>query len=168
MDNPTPALVSPDRNAASFTVGGVTYTATDGLSVARLRIFDRLATEFGADTTLRGLAEGLDAIYAALNKADFVEAAGLVRDRRAALNLTGANRLKEVELCGLFFNAPDEDAGAYDFAAMQAKCYTAWGAVAGGFFTIAAIRYLSTSRGSYERSLAEAAENDPTDQIGDL
>lgn len=168
MDNPTPAIVSPDRNATSFTVGGVTYTATDGLSVARLRIFDRLSTEFGADTTLRGLAEGFDAIYAALNKADFVEAAGLLRDRRAALNLTGANRLKEVELCGLFLNAPDEDPGAYDFAAMQHKCYTLWAPVAGGFFTVCAIRLLPTSRGSYADFPDEPGERNEMDQIDGL
>lgn len=157
MDNPQTAIVTPAPDATSFTVDGVTYTATDGLSVARLRIFDRLALEFGADITLRGLATDLDAIYAALNKADFVEAAGLVRDRRAALNISGANRIKEVELCGLFLNAPDEDAAAYDFAAMQAKCYTAWGAVAGGFFTVLAMRLLPTSRGSYGRYLDEVA-----------
>ena len=110
-DAPTPIL-APPADAGAFTVDGVTYTATDGLLVGRLKIFDRLSLEFGADVTLRGLADDLDAVFAALNKADFVEAAYLVRRRRDALNLSGANRLKEVELCGLFFNAPGEDPAA--------------------------------------------------------
>lgn len=152
-------IVRPDPNANSFEVNGVTYTATDGLSVARLRIFDRYAQEFGVDITLHGLAKDLDAIYAALNKADFVEAAGLVRDRRAALDLSGANRLKDVELCGLFFNAPDEDAGDFDFKAMYTKCYEAWKNVHGGFFMPAALRLLPTSRGSYGRLQDEAPNN---------
>ena len=168
-DSPIPALIAPDRDALAFAVHGVTYTATDGLSVARLRVFDRLAQEFGADTTLRGLADDLVAIREALNKTNFVLAAAHLQRRLDALDLSGSIRLKDVELCGLFFNAPDEDAGAYEFAAMQAKCYAAWGAVHGGFFYPAALRLLGTSRGPYALLPDEAARlPTPNPSTGDL
>lgn len=154
-------IIAPPPDASAFTVDGVTYTATDGLSVARLRIFDRLAQEFGADTTLHGLASDFEAIRAALNQTDFVLAASHLQRRIDALALSGENRIKEVELAGLFFNSPDEDPGAYDFAQMTRKCYTAWASVHGGFFYPAALRLLPTSRGSYGRLLDEAPLQHP-------
>ena len=156
MDPSPPVLVTPPADATCFTVDGTTYTATDGLSVARLRIFDRLSLEFGADTSLRGMMEAHEAMSAAYTKLDMPLLGHLIYQRSQSLNLSGANRLKEVEIAGLFFNAPDEDPAAFDFTAMQAKCYTAWASVHGGFFTPAALRLLPTSRGSYGRSLDEA------------
>lgn len=156
MDHQPTEIISPPADATAFEAGGTRYTATDGLSVARLRIFDRLAQEFGSDASLRAMMEAHEAMEKAYSTLDMPQLGHLIFQRREALNLTGKNRLKEVEICGLFFNAPDEDAGAYDFTAMQAKCYGAWASVAGGFFSTAALRLLPTSRGSYGRLLDEA------------
>lgn len=149
----TPEILCPDPDAQSFAVDGVTYTATDGLSVARLKVFQRLEIEFGADAGLVAHIQGLDAVWAALNEAKLatgIHALGLIRDN---LNIVGKNRLKAPEICALFFNAPGEDAGAYDYTAMCAKV-AAWGAVHGGFFTVSAPRLARGLWGSYGTSLS--------------
>jgi hypothetical protein len=149
----TPTILCPAPDAASFTVDGVTYTATDGLSTARLKVFQRLEIEFGTDAGLVAHIQGLDAAWAALNEAKLatgIHALGLIRDN---LNLVGKNRLKAPEICALFFCAPGEDAGTYDYTAMCAKV-AAWGAVHGGFFTVAAPRLARSLWGSYGDSLA--------------
>lgn len=161
MADSPPLVISPPADATSFTVNGMSYTATDGLSVARLRIFDRLSLEFGADLSLRGMMSAHDEMSAAYSALDMPKLGHLIYQRSQALNLSGANRLKEVEICGLFFNAPDEDPTTYDYAAMQAKCYTAWGAVAGGFFTPAAFHWLTNSKGPYARLPAGEASSNP-------
>ena len=148
----TDTIICPAPDANSFEVGGVTYTATDGLSVARLRIFQRLEIEFGADAGLAAHIGALDTVWASLNEAKLatgIHALGLIRDN---LNIVGKNRLKAPEICALFFNKPEEDPGAYDFAAQTAKI-AAWGAVHGGFFTVRAPQLARGLWGSYGRSL---------------
>lgn len=141
-------ILCPVPDANSFEVNGTTYTATDGLSVARLRIFQRLEIEFGADAGLAAHIGALDHVWAALNEAKLangIHALGLIRDN---LNIVGRNRLKGPEICALWFNAPGEDPGAYDFAAMSAKVLD-WSSVHGGFFTVAAPRLARGLWGSY-------------------
>lgn len=157
-DTVAPAIITPARDATSFTVGAVTYTATDGLSVARLKIFQRLSLEFAVDTGLSAHIGALDSIWSNLNAlkvADAIHTLGAIRDALAAS--VSRNRLKGPEICSLFFNAPDEDPGAYQHEKQLAKI-AAWGAVHGGFFTYAAIRLAGTSLGSYASLPAPVAE----------
>jgi hypothetical protein len=155
-----PAIIAPAPDAPSFEVGGVTYTATDGLSVARLKIFQRLSMEFAVNTGLSAHIGALDSIWSNLNAlkvADAIHTLGAIRDALAAS--VSRNRLKGPEICALFFNASDEDPSVYDHAKQTAKI-AAWGAVHGGFFTYAAIRLASTSLGSYA-SLPVEDDNPP-------
>ena len=160
-------IICPAPDANSFEVNGTVYTATDGLSVARLRIFQRLEIEFGADAGLAAHIGALDQVWAALNEAKLangIHALGLIRDN---LNIVGKNRLKAPEICALFFNAPNEDAGTYDFTAQTAKI-AAWGSLHGGFFTVAAPRLARGLWGSYGGSfplpdLTNSFEAEPND-----
>jgi hypothetical protein len=156
----SPPILTPPADASSFEVGGITYTATDGLSVARLRIFQRLGIEFGADNTLKGLIAGIDGMWQALNEMKLADAIHTLGKLREGLDITGANRVKDIEICALFFNAPNEDPGTYDFQAMQRKV-EAWGAVHSGFFLVAALRLLPTSPGSYLRTAAPTPVDAP-------
>ncbi|OGX80835.1 hypothetical protein BEN47_06145 [Hymenobacter lapidarius] len=151
-----PEIITPEPDATSFTAKGVTYTMFDGLLTGRSRFYDRLSIEFGLDTKLPGIIDGLDTLKASFNKLDFVKAASTVELLRQGINIIGANRVREVEIVGMFFNAPEEDPSKYDFAAMQAKCYGAWEGVHSGFFLLAAIRCMKTGYGSYAHSLTPA------------
>lgn len=165
----TPEIIRPARDANSFEVGGTVYTATDGLSVARLKIFQRLSLEFAVDTGLMAHIQALDSIWSDLNGlkvADAIHTLGMVRDSMAAG--VSRNRLKGPEICALFFNTKIEDPGVYDHAAMQEKV-RAFGSIHGGFFTVAAIRLGANSLSNYTDSpKAQAPEENPALLPNDL
>jgi hypothetical protein len=159
---PDVTIITPEATATSFTVNGITYTQTDGLSVARARIFQRYSLEFGVDMRVQAFINGVDQVWQKLNALSVADGIHLLGQLRDGLNIVGMNRLRDVEICGLFFNAPGEDAGAYDFQAMTAKV-EAWGAVHSGFFMPRALALLSASRGSlYPLPEAEAEKASPT------
>lgn len=155
-------IICPPADATSFEVGGITYTATDGLSVARGRFLDRFVTEALFGMNMPEYVRTLDALKLALNKVDFVECAAIVSRYRESANLLGSNRLRSVEIVGLFFNSKDEDPAVYDFEAMQRKCYTAWGAVHRDFFQVVSSRFWSGGTSPYTPTEAAApAESSP-------
>lgn len=140
-------LITPEADADSFTVSGITYTLQPDLSVDRARILQRYELEFVNDTSIRAVVEAADKTWAELNAGRIADAIYTQGKLRETLNTIGANRLRDVEICALFFNAPGEDMG-FDFAAMQAKI-AAWGAVAHGFFMVRAFALLTATSTRY-------------------
>lgn len=155
----TADIIQPEPDALSFTVHGVPYTATETLTVARHRILQRLQTELAFDVNIPGLMQQVNEAWAALEAGKIGSGALAVGKLREALNHIGTNRLREVEICALFYNAPGEDPAAYDFQQMQAKVQ-AWGAVDRDFFTRAALRLLQLTSTRYP--LPGAATAPPT------
>lgn len=154
-------IITPAADATSFTVNGITYTQTDGLSVARARIFQRYGLEFGVDMRVQAYITGVDEVWQKLNGLAVADAIHLLGQLRDGLNMVGMNRLRDVEIAALFFNGPGEDAGAYDFQAMTQKI-EAWGAVHSGFFMPRALDLLTASRGSLYPLPAAGESEKPT------
>jgi hypothetical protein len=153
LDQPVTTLVFPEPNADSFTVGGITYTLEPDLSVARAKVLQRFQLELAYDTSLKGIIDLVDKGWEALNKGQL--AAGIFEfgKLRESLNGVGSLRMSDVNICALFFNAPDEDAGSYNHAAMQEKIKR-WEGVAAGFFTVAAFARLSATSTRYPHPAA--------------
>lgn len=163
MDEPvTPAIISPDPDCLSFEVGGVVYTRTPTLALSRARILQRFQTEMLLDTRLPGLVKSIDETAAALNEGKLLDGLHLFGQLRDKVNLIGANRVREADICGLFYNAPGEDPTAYDFNAQQAKVYEAWAGVDVDFFTWQAYALLLRSPTAYPLPPAAPAAPAPT------
>lgn len=142
-------LVTPAFDAESFEAGGITYTATESLSIARYKVFQKRQVEFGFNGTFSGIAKELDAAWAALEANKLGTAAKTLGNLMDGVTYAGHNRIVGVEVCALFFNAPGENAGAYVHADMLAKMQ-AWedaGLDVGFFFQQTARRV----PGFYER-----------------
>jgi hypothetical protein len=145
----TPAIVQPEIGCASFEVNGVVYTRTESLAVGRARLLQKFQTELQFDTTYRGVLEGIAKAKADLNAGRLLDGMTAFGNLVEKLNLIGANRLRAVEVAGLFYNAPDEDPTTYDHAAFTEKVYTAWGAVDADFFTLTALSLLARTSTRY-------------------
>jgi len=127
------AVICPEPYAPSFTVGGVTYTMSQGLALGRARYLDRLVTEALYSVNFIEHGKELAAIRDAMNKVNFVTAASGLQRLIEEYNLLGANRYRAAEICALYFNSETEDPTTYVFADQQAKI-AAWGAVHRDFF----------------------------------
>jgi hypothetical protein len=157
MEPVTPALLSPAYDANSFTLpDGPTYTATESLSVPRYRVFQKRQVEFGFSGTFKAICEDLDKIWADLNTQKLGAAAQKVGNLRDGITFAGHGRVTGLEVCGLFFNAPDEDPITYNHDAMKAKLLK-WeeaGVAVDFFFRQAAARV----NGFYERFTQSSPE----------
>ncbi|NVO33209.1 hypothetical protein [Hymenobacter lapidiphilus] len=141
-------IIYPHPDADRFTVGGIAYVATQELTVARQRILQRFSVELAADTSISAIIDLVNSSWDHSNAgriADGIHGIGKLRD---ALDMIGTNRLRDVEICALFFNAPGEDPGLYEHSAQQAKV-AAWGGVAAGFFTRRAFALLTAPSTAY-------------------
>lgn len=148
-------FLTPPADATSFTVDGVTYTMTDGLLVGRGRYLDKMVTEALYSTNMTEHGKNLAALREAMNKVNFVEAAALVQRFIDGHNMVAYNRLRAVEICGLFFNAENEDPSVYDFQAMQQKCYGPFAKVHRDFFFQWSLRLWDGGKNPYAATEAE-------------
>lgn len=113
----------PDPAASAFTLpDGTVYTLTETLWPKRYKVFQKRQQEFGFNHTFGGFAQELDKIWADFNEnqrsAAGIQKLGNLRDNTTYL---GNNRIAALEVCGLFFNAPDESPLTYDHPQMLAK-----------------------------------------------
>ncbi len=139
------------EDGSSFTAGGVTYTAiaAEDLSIARYKVFQKHQVAFGFNHTFGAFCQELDKAWVALEAGQMGTAAQTLGNLRDAVSYAGLSRFTGEEIVSLFFNAPGEDAGAYDLLTMKAK-WAAWeaaGLPASFFFQQAAQRV----SGFYER-----------------
>lgn len=156
-----PGILSPELNGPAFTVGGVTYTRTQTLTLARGRLLEKFLTELQFEASYRGLLGTFDKGWAALNAGrigDGIFQFGLMREK---LNIIGATRVIQAEIVGLFYNAPGEDPGSFDFEQFSRKVYTAWGAVDRDFFMQQALSLLSATASHYPLAPASPAPLEP-------
>jgi hypothetical protein len=142
-------LITPPLDANSFEADGVVYTATESLSTARYKIFQKRQVELGFNGTFREICAQHDLIWADLNKMQLGAAAQKLGNLRDGITYAGSGRISGLEVCGLFFNAPDENAVAYDHQAMLVKL-AKWeqAGITVDFFFLQAARRVS---GFYER-----------------
>lgn len=140
-------IISPAPDAESFTVDGTTYTLEPELTVARARMLQRFQLELAYDTSLKGIIDTVDKGWTALNANQLANGIYEFGRLREALTGVGNGRMSDVNICGLFFNAPGEDPG-YDHSAMVEKMKK-WERVAAGFFEVAAFARLTATSARY-------------------
>ncbi len=157
-------ILSPEIGCESFEVNGLTYTRTDTLAVGRARLLQKFQVELQFDTTYRGLLDGVTQARADLNAGRLLDGMVAFGNLVEKLNLIGANRLREAEICGLFYNAPDEDPTRYDHAAFTDKVYSRWEGIDQDFFTYSALALLGRTSTRYPQAPAPAPlPSPPTD-----
>jgi len=145
----TPQLVTPPLDANSFEAGGIVYTATASLSTERYKVFQKRQVELGFNGTFREICKVHDEMWADHNANRPAAACQKLGNLRDGITYAGHGRIHGMEVCELFFNAPDENPIIYDKNVMEAK-RAAWGAAGitvDFFFLQAALRV----SGFYER-----------------
>lgn len=113
-------LRNPGVDATEFTIQGRTFRATESLSVARYKVFQKRNVEFGFNGTFKTIAQAHDEIWAHLEKGQMGSAAQKLGNLRDGISYAGSGRIGGVELAALFFNEEGEDLG-YNHSAMRAK-----------------------------------------------
>jgi hypothetical protein len=153
-------LITPPLDANSFEAGGVIYTATEDISIARYRILQKWEIEFGFDGSFRAQWEATTAIKEAIDQRKSIsEIAYINEGLRRGITQIDRNLIYQLQVVSLWFNAPDEDPLTYDHEANTAKMrrWEAAGIGMGFFFAKAA----ACVRGFREAWLKSIQETHP-------
>lgn len=152
----TGKLITPAYDATSFEADGVLYTATESLSVARYKVFQKRNVELGFNGTFKGICTELDRAWEALEKNQLGTSAKVLGNLRDGITFAGHGRISGLEICGLFFNSDEESAVSYDHQAMLAKLQK-WedAGISVDFFFVQAAQRVS---GFYERFTQSSLE----------
>ncbi len=158
-----PKIVSPDPTANSFEAGGVVYTATDDISIPRYRILQKWEVEFGFDGSFLGQWEASTAIKEAIDQRKSIsEIAYINESKRRGITKIDRNEIYELQVCALWFNAPDEDPTVYNHNVIVDKMQR-WEAAGLGmiFFFAKAAASVRGFRQAWLASMAQEAEPEP-------
>jgi hypothetical protein len=143
------AIIRPEVGCTSFEADGVTYTRTDSLVLKRSAMLQRYQTELQFNMHIPTVQKELVQLKEHMQKVRFVDAALIVDRLMAGSDLLGQNRFREMEIVGLFYNAPNEDFTEWSYEGIVKPKMHAWRAVDGDFFTLQAFTLLARTSTHY-------------------
>lgn len=119
----TPQLVTPPLDANSFTTpDGITYTATEDISLPRYRALQKWQLQFGFDASFGAVWEATTAIKEAIDQRKSISEIAFVNEglRRGLTNID-RQHVYQLQVVALWYNAPGEDATSFDLPALTQK-----------------------------------------------
>jgi hypothetical protein len=137
---PKSVILSPEVGCESFEAAGVTYTRTDTLTLGRAILLQRFQTELQFNMYLPTVQQTIVQAIADFNGLKFVDGSAKLKQLADGTDIVGSGRLREADICALFYNAPSEDAAADNYSEVVKAKTAAWRAagVDATFFTGAA------------------------------
>lgn len=130
-----------DFEKSTFIAKGNEYFFSDTLSVERYEQFEKLQILLGYNLDYETMYQQLLELYGELNKTQFVKASVITYNLLDATKRKVDNKLHPaLQMCALFCNTKDEDAGRFDAKLMESKIkdWREEGYAMVDFFTLAA------------------------------
>jgi hypothetical protein len=162
-------LVIPPIAADSFEIDGITYTASEDISIKRYKILQKLELQFGFDTSFRGLLQAHHDIRGAINDRKGISEIAYINEG-VLRGFENINRLEvfQLHVVSLWYNAPGENILEYNHDAIVAKM-NRWeaGGLGMGFLFAKAAACVQGFRDAWQRLMqeeqqAELEAKDPT------
>lgn len=120
--NATPQLLTPPAGADSFTIDGVTYTATADICIGRYKQLQIWEIACGFDQPFAEIWAATTEIKAAIDERKSISEIAYINERvRRGMQAVERKDVFQLLVVSLWFLAPDEDPTQYDHALNIAK-----------------------------------------------
>lgn len=130
-------LAAPEVGCESFEANGVPYTRTESLSLGRAILLQRFQTELQYNLYLPDVQKTIMGAVADFNGLKFVDGSAKLKQLADGTDIIGSGRLREADICALFYNSPGEDQASDNYTEVVKNKVAAWRAagIDATFFT---------------------------------